>query len=91
MFFACDSGVPQPECVIHLHGFRNGNIVARKQLTFPAIPSGLPTNSFVFNHTDFEAKWSLVQSVNFTINAIGGGDFFGALLIDNFHYLGGCA
>jgi hypothetical protein len=90
MWFACDSGIPQPECVISMQGYRHNQVVASAKLTFPALPSGMTTDSFVMNFTTFAPEWAIVSSIEFSIATATGDDFNGALLVDDFVYLSAC-
>jgi hypothetical protein len=94
-YYACDSGVPQPECKVSIAGYRGNTKVVAITLDFPAIPSGIPVGSVGMNFTSF-AGWNYLTHVDFSIaRADTGGDFFGALMLDNVKYrlngLAGCS
>jgi hypothetical protein len=93
-YYACDSGIPQPDCEVSIAGYRRDTKVVSKHLFFPALPSGILVGSVVMNSTSF-AGWDYLTHVDFSIvRADTGGDFFGALLLDNIKYrlngLAGC-
>jgi hypothetical protein len=91
--FACEAGIPQPACAVHVQGLKGGKVVAQKRLVYPALPSGLPEGSSIMNQTTFvnHKEWANVEQLTFSINQLGGGLFNGALMIDSFKYDVGCA
>ncbi|KAK4187624.1 hypothetical protein QBC35DRAFT_498177 [Podospora australis] len=86
--YACNAGVPQPECAISMWGFRGRRLVAQQVITFPQLDPGHYIHEFVMNSTTFDTRrWSRLTSVGFSISRKdNGGDMYGGLMIDDFKY-----
>lgn len=86
--YACNAGVPQPECAISMWGFRGTRLVAHQVITFPRLDPGHYIPEFVMNATTFDTRrWSRLTSVGFSIaRKDNGGDMYGGLMIDDFKY-----
>jgi hypothetical protein len=94
LYYACDSGVPQPECAISVWGYRDGRLAVKEKVTFPAIESGHESQDFVMNSTTFDWRWRFIDSIGFSIaRADNGESMFGGLMLDAVSYTvnTGCA
>jgi hypothetical protein len=84
--YACNSGIPQPECAIQVWGHKaNGNI-KYKVVTFPRLDPGHVIADFVMNRTHFGLGWSDLKSLGFSNTRADNGGIFGGLMLDNLEY-----
>jgi len=85
--YACNAGVPQPECAISMWGFKGKRLAAHQVITFPQLDSGHYPSEFVMNATTLGPKWSKLTSVGFSIaRKDNGGEMYGGLMIDDLKY-----
>jgi hypothetical protein len=87
-WFACNSGIPQPPCAVSIWGFRDTELVASEVIVFPQLDPGHTSSEFLMNKTTFSSRWTRLTSIGFSIaRADNGGDMYGGLMIDDFHYV----
>ncbi|KAF2417674.1 hypothetical protein EJ08DRAFT_654459 [Tothia fuscella] len=85
--YACNSGVPQPECAISMWGWKESGKVIHRTLNFPRLDPGYEPKDFVMNRTRFGYDWSDLKSVGFSIaRGDNGENIYGGLMIDDLSY-----
>ncbi|ORY19233.1 hypothetical protein BCR34DRAFT_582408 [Clohesyomyces aquaticus] len=85
--FACDSGIPQPECAISIWGWKEGGKVIKRTINYPRLDPGHVIEDFKMNKTTFNWQWKDLKSIGFSIaRADNGGDMYGGLALDDLKY-----
>jgi hypothetical protein len=85
--YACVAGIPQAECAISIWGWKLNGRVIKRVISFPRLDPGHYVEEFKMNRTTFNAEWSGLKSVGFSIaRADSGEDLYGGLALDDVRY-----
>ena len=89
LYYACDRGIPQPACDIHIVGTKADTMQSvSTTVTYPAQGPG-PVGSYKMLSATFSAAWDGLREVNFSATVAGTTENYnGGLVLDRVVYVG---
>ena len=89
LYYACDQGIPQPACDIHIVGTSAETAQGvSKTVVYPAQGPG-PVGSYKMLQATFDAAWGDLKKVNFSAMISGTTENYnGGLVLDQVVYVG---